>query len=131
MSAGTQLSEIEQLLEGGKVRRNLKPKELIQLAVDRKEAVLAANGALVAQTGKHTGRSPKDRYIVKDAITAGPVDWGTVNQPFEAEKFDALLARVTGYLKDKDIFVQELFAGADTQYRLPVRFVRSHPGCTG
>ena len=123
MSTGAQVSELEQLLEGGKVRRNLKPAELTELAVARKEAVIASNGAVVATTGKRTGRSPKDRFIVKDSTTAAVVDWGAVNQPFPPEKFDALLARVTGYLKGKDLFVQDLFAGADPQYRLPVRFI--------
>jgi len=123
MSTGTQVGELEQLLEGGKIRRNLKPAELTELAVARKEAVIAANGAVVAKTGKRTGRSPKDRFIVKDSITAAAVDWGTVNQPFEPEKFEALLARVLGYLKGKELFVQDLFAGADPKYRLPVRFI--------
>jgi len=123
MSTGTQLSELDQLLEGGKVRRNLKAKDLTALALDRKEAVIASNGALVAQTGKRTGRSPKDRYIVKDALTANTVDWGAVNQPISPEQFEALLNRSLAYLKGKDIFVQDLFAGADPQYRLPVRFV--------
>ncbi|MBI2678886.1 MAG: phosphoenolpyruvate carboxykinase (ATP) [Candidatus Koribacter versatilis] len=126
MSTGTQLSELEQLLEGGKVRRNLKPKDLTEAALARKEAMLASNGALTAETGKRTGRSPKDRFIVKDALTAGGVDWGAVNQAFDPEKFDALLTRVAGYLKDKELYVQDLFAGADPKYRLPVRFVNEY-----
>ncbi|MDP9268144.1 MAG: phosphoenolpyruvate carboxykinase (ATP) [Acidobacteriota bacterium] len=126
MSTRTQLSELDQLLEGGNVRRNLKAKDLTAFALERKEAVLASNGALVAETGKRTGRSPQDRFIVKDALTAGTVDWGTVNQPFAPEKFEALLGRVLGYLKGKDIFVQDLYAGADPQYRLPVRFVNEY-----
>jgi len=73
MSTGAQVSELEQLLEGGKVRRNLKPAELTELAVARKEAVIASNGAVVATTGKRTGRSPKDRFIVKDSTTAAAV----------------------------------------------------------
>jgi phosphoenolpyruvate carboxykinase (ATP) len=123
MSTGAQVSELDQLLEGKRVQRNLKPAELTELAVGRREAVIASNGALVAETGKRTGRSPKDRFIVKDPMTAATVDWGVVNQPFEPEKFEALLTRVIGYLKDKEIFVQDLFAGADPQYRLPVRFI--------
>src|SRR3954463_9102270 len=126
MSTGTQLSEVDQLLDSGKVRRNLKAKDLTSLALERKEAVLASNGALVAETGKRTGRSPKDRFIVKDSTTANTVDWGTVNQPFASEKFETLLGRVLSYLKDKDLFVQDLFAGADSQYRLPVRFINEY-----
>src|SRR3954471_1324276 len=126
MSTGTQLSEVDQLLDSGKVRRNLKAKDLTSLALERKEAVLASNGALVAETGKRTGRSPKDRFIVKDSTTANTVDWGTVNQPFASEKFETLLGRVLSYLKDKDLFVQDLFAGADGQYRLPVRFINEY-----
>ena len=126
MSTGTQLSEVEQLLSGSKVRRNLKPHALTEAAVERNEAVIASNGALVAETGKRTGRSPKDKFIVRDAITEKTVDWGAVNQPFAPDKFDALLARVAGYLKNKDVFVQDLFAGADEQYRLPVRFINEY-----
>jgi phosphoenolpyruvate carboxykinase (ATP) len=77
----------------------------------------------VAETGKRTGRSPKDKFTVKDARTAERVLWGDVNQPFGPEKFDALYRRALTYLKDKELFVQDLFAGADPKYRLPVRIV--------
>jgi phosphoenolpyruvate carboxykinase (ATP) len=126
MSTGAQLSEVDQLLEGGKVRRNLKPKDLTEAALARKEAMLASNGALTAETGKRTGRSPKDRFIVKDSTTANVVDWGTVNQSIDSAKFDALLTRSVAYLKDKEIYVQDLFSGADPKYRLPVRFINEY-----
>src|SRR3954470_8288697 len=126
MSTGTVISELEQLLEGRKVHRNLKPNDLTEYTLERKEAVLASNGAVVAETGKRTGRSPKDRFIVKDATTASTVDWGTTNQAFDPEKFEALLTRLVAYLKGKDIFVQDLFAGADPKYRMPVRFINEY-----
>jgi phosphoenolpyruvate carboxykinase (ATP) len=126
MSTGTQIDEIQQLLDGSKVQRNLKPAALTELAVARKEAIIASNGALVAETGKRTGRSPKDKFAVRDAITENAIAWGPVNQPFEPAKFDALLTRVVGYLKGKELFVQDLFAGADEKYRMPVRFINQY-----
>jgi phosphoenolpyruvate carboxykinase (ATP) len=126
MSTGTTIDEIQQLLDGSKVHRNLKPAALAEVAVARKEAVIASNGALVAETGKRTGRSPKDKFVVRDAVTENAVAWGSVNQPFAPEKFDALLTRVVGYLKGKELFVQDLFAGADEKYRMPVRFINQY-----
>ncbi len=84
---------------------------------------MAANGAVVAATGKYTGRSPKDKFVVKDAMTADKVAWGAVNQPFDPAKFSALHERILEYLDERELYVQDLFCGADTTYRLPVRFV--------
>ena len=87
---------------------------------------LAARGSLVAETGKRTGRSPKDKFTVKDAITADKVAWGSVNLPFSPEKFDALYERVLDYLKDKELFVQDLFCGADPKYQLPIQVINEY-----
>lgn len=97
--------------------------ELVELALCRGEAHLAANGALVASTGSRTGRSPKDKFTVDDAMTHESVHWGKVNQPFLPEKFNALLDRVLAYLGQRDLFVQDLFCGADPAYRMPIRVV--------
>src|ERR671937_1939701 len=128
MSSQTQVTEasapdLNQILSGPKVHRNLQAATLTEYAISRGEARLASNGALVAETGKRTGRSPKDKFTVKDARTAERVLWGDVNQPFGPEKFDALYRRALTYLKDRELFVQDLFAGADPKYRLPVRIV--------
>lgn len=94
---------------------------LVELAVARKEGVLSANEALQVLTGSRTGRSPKDRFIVKDQATASQIDWGVVNQPFEPEKFEALWQRAKEYLTTREHFVAHLQVAADDQYYLPVK----------
>src|SRR5438067_1075922 len=115
---------LNQLISRPNVYRNLHPAVLVEHSLRRGEGTrLAANGALVGWTGKRTGRSPKDKFTVKDAVTADKVHWGEVNQPFDAQKFEALYSRVLDYLKTRDLYVQDLFAGADPQYRLPIRVI--------
>ena len=101
------------LVEGAHVHRNLSTPQLVEAAIARGEASLADNGALVALTGARTGRSPRDKFIVRDAITSDTVDWGKVNQPFDPAKFEALLARVVAHMRERDLYVLDLFAGAD------------------
>jgi phosphoenolpyruvate carboxykinase (ATP) len=88
--------------------------------------VLASGGALVVRTGLHTGRSPQDKFVVRDEQVADKIWWGSVNQPFEPEKFDALYKRVLAYLQDKRLFVQDCFVGADERYRIPIRVVTQY-----
>src|SRR6185295_4036148 len=102
---------------------NLPPARLVEMAVVRGEAVLAAEGPLVCETGPHTGRSPNDKYLVKDPSIDGEIWWGDVNRPFERERFDALLARAKEHLADRDVFVFDGYAGADPRYRLNVRVI--------
>ncbi|MGO9518037.1 MAG: phosphoenolpyruvate carboxykinase (ATP) [Candidatus Korobacteraceae bacterium] len=126
MSTVLQTPEVSQLLSQEKVHRNLHAAPLVEAALRRGESVLAARGSLVSETGKRTGRSPKDKFTVKDAITADKVAWGSVNQPFSPEKFDALYERVLDYLKDKELFVQDLFSGADPKYQLPIQVINEY-----
>lgn len=100
---------------------NLSSAELIERAVARGEGRLSANGALVVNTGLRTGRSPKDRYIVDEPSTSSQIDWGNVNQPFDAGKFNALWERVNEYLTSQEHFVSELHVGSDSTHYLPVR----------
>jgi phosphoenolpyruvate carboxykinase (ATP) len=102
---------------------NLSTAELYEESLRRDEGMIARDGALVVKTGQHTGRSPNDKFIVDDATTHDRVGWGKVNKPISSEKFDALYARMMDHLRDKELFVQDLFAGADEQYRLPVRVI--------
>jgi phosphoenolpyruvate carboxykinase (ATP) len=119
-------SALETLLKSTKVHRNLYSGVLVEQAIRRGEGLLADNGALVAYTGKYTGRSPKDKFTVKDQTTAELVNWGDVNQPFDPEKFDALFDRVVASLRGKELFVQDLYAGADSKYRLPIRVINEY-----
>ena len=105
------------------VYENLSTEELVKKALERNEGKLTNTGALAADTGEFTGRSPKDKFTVKDANTADVLWWGTVNQPFESEKFDKLLNKVVNHLGGKDIFVRHAHACADPKYRLHIRVV--------
>ncbi len=122
MATTMHISDVRELLGGERVHFNLHPAPLVESAIARAEAQLGSRGALVART-KRTGRSPKDKFIVKDELTAEKVAWGSVNQPLQAEIFDRLYDRVMEYLGRKELFVQDVFCGADPRYRLPVRFV--------
>ncbi|HZF07330.1 MAG TPA: phosphoenolpyruvate carboxykinase (ATP) [Thermoanaerobaculia bacterium] len=102
---------------------NLPAARLYEEAVRRGEALIAHEGPLVATTGKHTGRSPGDKFTVRDATTEGEIWWGEVNKPVDVERFDRLLAKVQAYVADRDLFVFDGYAGADPSYRLPVRVI--------
>ncbi len=108
----------------GQVHWNLVAPVLIQDAIRRNEGQLADMGPFRAITTPHTGRSPNDKFIVKDPASSGDVDWGKVNQPMDEEQFDALLTDVRHYLDAQpELFVQDLYCGADPKYRLSVRYV--------
>src|SRR5271157_2416927 len=117
---------VKALASGPRVHANLPVAQLIETSLARGEGQLAANGALVAVTGTRTGRSPKDKFTVDDVATHGVVDWGKVNQPFAPEKFGALLERVVEHLKGRELFVQDLYCGADAAYRLPIRVISEY-----
>jgi phosphoenolpyruvate carboxykinase (ATP) len=126
MSTTGQTAGITELLRGKNVYYNLCPAELVEFAIRRGEGKLADNGALVCLTGARTGRSPKDRFIARNA-DASNVNWNDINQPCSDEVFDAIHDKALAYLRGKkEIFVQELFAGADVTYRLKVRFVNEN-----
>src|ERR1700682_1461973 len=125
MATTMHVSDVAELLSEGRTHFNLSPAALVEHSIRRNEAKVAANVALVGYTNR-TGRSPKDKFIIKDETTADTVAWGAVNMPFEPEKFDALYARVMEHLRGRELFVQDLFCGADPAYRLPVRVVNEY-----
>ncbi len=110
-------------ITGGRVFWNLPRAVLYEEALRRGEGAIAAAGALVCGTGSHTGRSPRDKFIVRDARSDREVAWGAVNQPMTSEAFEALRRDLTASLGGRDVFVQDCWAGADPQYRLAVRVI--------
>ncbi|MGD0859650.1 MAG: phosphoenolpyruvate carboxykinase (ATP) [Terracidiphilus sp.] len=117
---------VRALVSGPQVHANTPVVQLIETAIKRGEARLAANGALVATTVPRTGRSPKDKFTVDDDVTHVPIHWGKVNQPFAPERFEALLERVLEHMRSRELFVQDLYCGADPAYRLPIRIVAEY-----
>ena len=98
------------------IYENLSVEELINKALQRNEGEIASNGALLVKTGKRTGRSPLDRFIVKDSTTEYSVDWGDVNKPFDSQAFEDLWERVKKYMDDKDSFISSLHVGEHPDY---------------
>ncbi|MCP5109655.1 MAG: phosphoenolpyruvate carboxykinase (ATP) [bacterium] len=96
---------------------------LYEHALQRHEGLMAILGPLVVRTGQYTGRSPNDRYMVKEASTQDKIWWGKVNQAFTPERYEALRARLTAYLQGRDLYVQDCYVGADSNYRLPIRVI--------
>jgi len=102
---------------------NLGAAQLIEKAIERGEGLLAAGGPLVVRTGQFTGRSPGDKFVVRDETTESRVEWGPVNQPIPAQQFSLLYKKFLAYLQGRELFVQDCFAGADARYRLAIRVV--------
>jgi len=102
---------------------NLPAAALYEEAVFRAEGCIAVEGPLVVKTGKHTARAAADKFITREQTTEDKVWWGEYNRPFTAENFNQLLVRMQGYLQGRDVFVQDLYAGADPAYRLPIRVI--------
>ncbi len=112
----------------GAVHENLPPARLVEASVRRREGMISEpSGALVVRTGKRTGRSPKDRFIVENAVTRDTVDWGTGNKTFPSDAFGDLLEKAASYLENlEEVYVVDAYAGADPRYRLNVQVVTEH-----
>jgi len=110
-------------LEFPRAHRNLSAARLFEMAVVRREGRLSADGALVCATGPHTGRSAQDKFIVREPSSDAHLWWGSINRPLQESQYALLEADVIDYLRDRDVFVQDLSAGAESTYRVPVRVV--------
>jgi len=111
------------ILNPRKVYWNLPTAALYEEAVFRGEGRVAHLGPLVVLTGKHTGRSAADKYIIREQETEEHVWWGEYNRPYNQEHFNSLLARMQSYLQGRDVFVQDVYAGADPEHRLAIRVI--------
>jgi phosphoenolpyruvate carboxykinase (ATP) len=109
-----------------RVKWNLAPAALYEEAVRRDEGLIAANGPLACLTGQHTGRAPKDKFIVREPSTESQIAWGSVNRAMAPAHFDALHRDLTASLAGNELYVQDCFAGADPTYRLPIRIITEY-----
>ncbi|WP_417354115.1 phosphoenolpyruvate carboxykinase (ATP) [Flavobacterium sp.] len=110
-------------IKNANVKYQLTPDELHDITIEKGQGVESSTGALAINTGEFTGRSPQDRFIVKDSITEDKVWWGNVNIPFDSDKFEKLYNKVTEYLSGKEVFVRDSYVCADPNYRMNVRVV--------
>ena len=113
-------------LSGSRLEMNLVPARLVEAAIRNGEGELDASGALVVDTGKFTGRSPKDKFIVRNAATESKVDWGKTNQPMDKQAFERLRADMEAHLEGRQLYVQDVNAGADPNHRIRVRVVTEY-----
>ncbi|MCE5195798.1 MAG: phosphoenolpyruvate carboxykinase (ATP) [Negativicutes bacterium] len=107
----------------GEIYRNLTPVQLVEQSLKRGEGVLSDTGALAVETGKYTGRSPKDKYIVDTKDVHDQIAWGSINIPMAEDRYDKIYQRLTAYLENRDLFVFDGFAGADRSYTLSIRVI--------
>ena len=114
------------LTQLSRVNWNLTTPQLYEQAIRRFEGTMAHLGPLVVRMGQHTGRAAKDKYVVDEPSTTGDIWWGKVNVKYPEEKFDRILKRMQAYLRNKTVFVQDLYAGADPDYRQSVRVVSEY-----
>ena len=113
-------------ISNAKVHWNLSPDDLQQHAIDNGQAKLTSQGAITINTGKFTGRSPLDRFIVKDSITENSVWWGDINIPFSEEKFNQLHKKMLTYLSNKELYARDAYACANEKHRLNIRVINEY-----
>src|SRR5438477_4959898 len=106
-----------------RLHRNLTPSQLYEHALRRREGIVTNSGPFAAVTSPHTGRSPNDKFLVQEPDSTHRIWWGKVNQPIAPEKFDVLKTDVEAHLSGQELFVRDVYAGADPNFRLPIRFI--------
>ena len=114
------------IVRSGPVHWNLSEPALYEEAIRRNEGRVAQGGPMVAITGQHTGRSPNDKFVVKEPSSDANIWWGAVNRPIESAKFDLVHEDMMRFIQDKELFVLDAWAGADPKYRLPIRIVNEY-----
>jgi phosphoenolpyruvate carboxykinase (ATP) len=120
----TNISIVDKILKSASAaHQNLTPAELVSHAIINGEGVLTDTGALMADTGEFTGRSPKDKFCVVDSKTENTVWWGDVNNRFESDKFEKLMNKVIAHYAGKKVYMRHAYACADPRYRLNVTVV--------
>src|SRR5918996_2053291 len=118
------MSQLEEMdIRLGKVNRNLSVPRLIEIAIQKGEGTLSSTGGLSVRTGKFTGRSPDDRYLVEDETTHNKIDWGKINHPISANNFDKIFNRMKKHVQGKEYYVFDGFVGADPNTRLAIRVI--------
>src|SRR5579872_2270199 len=121
LTRGQTILTVPAKLKAKTLWENLGAPTLLEHALARGEGVLGQNGQLIVDTRPHTGRSPKDKFFVREPQSEQHIDWGDTNAPIDAAIFDRLYERVRAYLADRDLYALDCFVGADERYRLPVR----------
>lgn len=122
LSIANYAGKLSELLEGNAFK-NLNPAQLVHESLKRSEGILTPTGALSVSTGTYTGRSPNDKFIVEEDSVKEDINWGKVNQPVSEEVFEKLYYKIVQYLKEKERFIFDGFAGSDQEYRLPLRVI--------
>ena len=113
-------------IEEGKAHWNLPPDQLVTMAVKAGQATITSSGAIAIDTGEFTGRSPKDKFTVKDEVTSNAVWWNNFNIPFEPSKFDSLYTKMINYFNGKEFYVRDAYACADTRFRMNIRVINEY-----
>ncbi len=114
-------------IKNAKVNYQLTPDQLHKTTILKKQGQEASSGALAINTGEFTGRSPKDRFIVRDEITEDKIWWGDINIPFKSDKFESLYDKVVDYLSGKELYVRDCYACADDNYKTNIRVINEYP----
>ncbi len=124
---GRFVSQIESLgIKPSKIHRNLSPKELVDASVRQNDGIVTITGSLSVKTGKYTGRSPDDRYIVYDDTTKQTVDWGKINHRFMPDKFMQIFEKMKKFVEGKELYAFDGFVGADKENQLAIRVINDH-----
>src|SRR4051812_22047384 len=113
-------------IQSNRVKWNLSTAALYEEAIRREKGIIAAEGPLTCRTGHHTGRSPNDKFVVKEPSSDASVWWGKVNKPMELAQFETLERDMLASMAGKELFVLDCYAGADPIYRLPVRIINEY-----